>query len=1036
MNTKQLNRAFAALVFVISLTTYLMTVQKTVPFWDCSEFTAATVYQQVPHPPGAPLFLMIGKLFHQFIPFGDPGWRVNLVSVFATAFSVLLLYSITVMAISNIRGKRPETFAEALAVYGSAAVGALAFNFSDTLWFNGVESEVYAASTVFVAVIVYLMMRWNEEADNPGHERYLLLIAYLIGLSTGVHLLSVLTIFSITMVVYFRKYEVTVRSFAIMTVIGLLVFALVYPGIVKYFPALLGGDLPMRTPAKEYVVKDSPLMIFVAILLLGGAGYGVWYGRKKSHPVIGLVCSAFLLMVVGYSTYTQILIRSNANPPMNENAPTNLNALVSYLGREQYGDAPTWPRRYQQEGYFVQEYKKYGEWYPPTIERAERADGSAIPIPKFTKVNFAGEINYLFSYQIYQMYIRYFLWNFVGRMSDIQNAPPAWFSAEGADVINYGSGYASWYPVRFFALPLLFGMLGLIFHFSRDRRMAFVHLIMFLMMGVLAAIQQNQQNPQPRERDYFYVGSFMVFCMWIGIGVYGLIENLFKTDIKAVGSIAIVAVAIVLVPVNMAIGGWRAHDRSGNYMPFDYAYNILQSVEKDAILFTNGDNDTFSVWYMQDVMGVRRDVRIVNLSLGNTLWYVNQLKNQSPWGAKKVPLSFSDESIQQTDEYDPRALSTPVGGAMETEISVREEIMRQYEQPTGLPVNMTEKLPDSVANKIHKIKMTFQGMPYGEEEGKPRFVFRIQDQLVRDIVVQTAFERPVYYSGSVGGDALCGLEKYFRMEGLAYRICPVPQSTPRGSQVVNPDVMDKTILNILPFDEVHNEPHYGFKLRNLNNPRAFFDETNRHPAVANFRNLYFNYANFLLYESNNPQKASAVLDTMNKYISVEQFPLFFPQYYQMALLYDKAGSKQQAAKYARMAAEVSERLIANPRMVDADPYSRAFDPHIVATESYELIGEFDKAITTLRKYQTAMNNAPELLVRIDEVEIKRAEYKGDLKKALEIAEGLVAKYGAQNNEFVKQMLPGLRQRVASLKLKLGILPSASEAAAVMGASAQ
>jgi hypothetical protein len=1034
MNTQQLNRAFAALVFVISLTTYLLTVQKTVPFWDCAEFTAATVYQQVPHPPGAPLFLMVGKLFHQYIPFGDPGWRVNLVSVFSTAFSVLLLYSITAMAIVNIRGKRPQEFAEALAVYGSAAVGALAFNFSDTLWFNGVESEVYAASTLFVALIVYLMMRWNEEADNPGHERYLLLIAYLIGLSTGVHLLSVLTIFSITMVVYYRKYEVNLRSFMIMTAVGLVAFALVYPGIVKYFPALLGGDLPMRTPAKEYVVKDNPLMIVLAIALLGGAAWGVWISRTKNRPVLGLACSAFLLMVIGYSTYTQILIRSNANPPMNENAPSNLNKLVSYLGREQYGDAPVWPRRYQQDAIFVQRYKQYGEWFPPTVERAERSDGSAIPVPKYNKVNFAGEMSYLFRYQIYHMYIRYFLWNFVGRASDVQDAPPAWFSSDDAEVYNYASGYASWYPVRFFALPLLFGMLGLFFHFSRDRRMAFAHLVMFLMMGLLAAIQQNQQNPQPRERDYFYVGSFMVFCMWIGVGVYGLIENLFKTNnIRAAGSAAIIAAAAALVPLNMAIGGWRTHDRSGNYMAFDYAYNILQSVEKDAILFTNGDNDTFSVWYMQDVMGVRRDVRLVNLSLGNTLWYVDQLKNHSPWGARKVPLSFSDESIQQSDEYDPRALSTPVGGASEVEIEVREDILRQFENPNRLAVNVVEKLPDSIASRKRKITMTFLGMPYGEDNGKPRYIYRIQDQLVRDIIVQTAFERPVYYSGSVGGDAYCGLEKYFRMEGLAYRVCPVPQTTAKGGQAVNPEIMDKTILNVLPFDEFHTEPHYGFKLRNLNNSNVFFDETNRHPAVANFRNLYFNYANYLLYDANNPQKAAAVLDTMNKYISVQQFPLFFAQLYQMSMLYSRAGAKEQANKFAAMAAAASERLIANPKLQEFDPYTRAFDPHVVATEAYEQMGEFDKAIGALRKYQAAMSNAPELQVRIDEVEIKRAEYKGDLKKALEIAEGLLAKYEADSNAFTRQMLPGLRQRVASLKLKLGIQPSSAEAAAALGA---
>jgi Protein of unknown function (DUF2723) len=1024
MTTQNLNRVFAAIVFIVSLTTYILTVQKTLPFWDCAEFTAATVYQQVPHPPGAPLFLMVGKLFHQFIPFGDPAWRVNMVSVFATAFSVLCLYLITVMAIRNFRGKPPETLSEALAVFGSAAVGALAFNFSDTLWFNGVESEVYAASTLFVAVIVYLMMRWNEEADNPGHERYLLLIAYLIGLSTGVHLLSVLTIFSITLVVYYRKYEVSTRSFVIMTVVGLVAFGLVYPGVVKYFPAFLGGDLPFKNAAREKLIQDSPLMVIFAILLVGGAGYGVWFSRQKNRPVIGLVCSAFLLMIVGYSTYTQILVRSNARPPMNENSPTNLNKLVSYLGREQYGDAPTWPRRYQQESYFVEHYKEHGEWYPPTVERAERADGSAIPIPKFARVNFAGEMSYLFGYQINQMYIRYFLWNFVGRVSDTQNAPAAWFTTDGAEYYNYDSGYKSIFPIRFFAIPLIFGLIGFFFHFNRDRRMAFAHLIMFLLMGVIAAVQQNQQNPQPRERDYFYVGSFMVFCMWIGIGVYALIENLFKENIR-IGAVGVVLGALVLVPVNMAVGGWRMHDRSGNFIPFDYAYNILQSVEKDAILFTNGDNDTFSVWYMQDVMGVRRDVRVVNLSLGNTLWYVNQLKNESPWGAKKVPLTFSDESMQQDDEYDPRAMKTPDGPAMEVEIPVREEILRRFtpDAANGLPVNNIEKLPDSVRNKTTKIKMTFLGMQIGEQEGKQQYVFRIQDQVVRDIITQTAFERPVYYSGSVGGDAYCGLEKYFRMEGLAYRVCPVVQATAKGGQAVYPAVMDKTILNILPFDEVHTEPHYGFKLRNLNNPRAFFDETNRKPAIMNFRNLYFAYANYLIYDANDPQKAAAVLDSMNVHIGIEQFPLYYAQLYQMALLYDRAGAKSQSEKYARMAAQSAERLITTPKLAEQDPYTRSFDPNVVATEAYELIGEFDKAVATLRKYQVVMNNAPELQVRIDEVEIKRYEYKGEYAKALQVAEGLVAKYEAQNTDITRQMLPGLKQKVVALKLRLGIMPT-------------
>lgn len=1017
---KRIHQGFAALVFLISLTTYLMTVQKSLPFWDCAEFTAATVQQQVPHPPGAPLFLMVGKLFHQYIPFGDPAWRVNLVSVVATAVSVLLLYLVAVMTITNFRGKKPETVGEALAVFGSAFVGALAFNFSDTLWFNGVESEVYASSTLFVAIIVYLMMRWNEEADNAGHERYLLLIAYIIGLSTGVHLLSVLTIFSIVMVVYFRKYEVNFKSFMLMGMLAVALFIAIYPGMVKWYPALLGGDSPFKTAAREPLVKDSAFLTFIAIAMVVGAVVGVWWGRKNNRPVLALASSAFVLLIIGYSNYAQILVRSNARPPMNENAPTNLNKLVSYLGREQYGDAPMWPRRYQDEDYYVQRHKRYGEWYPPQLKPAERSDGRQIPVREFPKVNFAGEINYLFSYQIYDMYVRYFLWNFVGRMSDTQDAPVAWFFKDGAEVFNYDSGYASWFPIRFFALPLVFGLFGLFFHASRDRKMFLVYMAMFLVMGVLAAIQQNQQNPQPRERDYFYVGSFMIFCLWIALGVYGLIERLMKAEIKTAVAGGIVAAACVLVPVNMAVGGWKIHDRSGNFIPFDYAYNILQSLDRDAIVFTNGDNDTFSLWFMQDVEGVRRDVRVVNLSLGNTLWYVNQLKNESPWGAKKVPLSFSDKSLQVDDEYDEAALGIYTGEPQSVEIPVANSVLKQFTNTQGgLAISSPEKLMDTSVSGTTKIKITFSGMPYGGEEGKKRFMFRIQDQVVRDIIQQTKFERPVYFSGSVGPDAYCGLEPYFRLEGMAYRICPFPVSGGRGNYGISEEALDKTILNIIPGDTFYTEPHLGLKFRNMNDQTTYFDYTNRRPAVDNFRFTYFAYAQHLIGDGNKPAKAAMVLDTMNKYISPVQFPINHFMLYQMSMLYDRAGGKEQSTKYARMAIASCERLLQNKQLLESDPYARTYDPNMIATEAYEQIGEFDNAIAMLKRYQAAMNNAPELQVRIDEVEIKRYESKGDFTKALQTAEALAAKYEGSQSEFVRSMLPGIKQKITVLRIKAG-----------------
>jgi hypothetical protein len=1029
---KRIHQGFAIFVFAISLTTYLMTVQKTVPFWDCAEFTAATVWQQVPHPPGAPLFLMVGKLFHQYIPFGDPAWRVNLVSVFSTACSVLLLYLITVSLINNFRGKQPETIGEAIAVFGSASVGALAFNFSDTLWFNGVESEVYAASTLFVALITWLMMRWHEQAETPGHERYLLLIAYLIGLSTGVHLLSILTIFSIAIVVYYRKYQPSTRSFIIMGIIAVGVFIAVYPGIVKWYPALLGGDSPFKNAAREHYIKDSALLTFLAFALVIGAGAGVWYGRKNNRQMLALACSAFLLMIIGYSTYTQILLRSNARPPMNENAPNNLNKLTSYLGREQYGDRPAWPRRVEDEEYFVVRHKQYGEWYPPETRRVERKDGTTIPVREFPRVNFAGEMNYLFSYQIYQMYLRYLLWNFVGRASDEQDAPVAWFTTDKADQINTENGYARLFPVRFFALPFIFGLLGMFYHYSRDRKMFLAYMAMFLTMGVLAAIQQNQQNPQPRERDYFYVGSFMVFSAWIGIGVFGLIENLFRTELKAAGAALIVGVSMLLVPVNMAIGGWKIHDRSGNYIPFDYAYNILQSLEQDAIVFTNGDNDTFSLWYLQDVAGVRRDVRVVNLSLGNTLWYINQLKNESPWGAKKLPLSFSDKSLQAEDEFDPEALDISAGGAVTLEIPVKNSILRTFvNTSTALDVGGIEKLTDSSAEATTIVRIPFTGMPFGnDEDGKPRYMYRIQDKLVRDILEQTRFERPVYFAGSVGPDAWAGLKPYFRMEGMAYRICPVPQSSTRGIDAVNPEVMDKTALNIIPGNTYYTELHLGLKMRNLNNPDVYFDYTNRRPTVDNFRFMYLAYAQYLISGPSNEanrRKAAAVLDSMNTHISPTQFPMPYPYLYQIAALYDRAGKefKQQTTRFAQMAIAECEKLIGNRTLLESNPYARSYDPNLLIADCYELIDNFDQAIATLKRFKAQLGDAPELQARIDQVEIKRFESKGDIAGAIKAAESILARYDTSSLGFVRSMAPMLRQRIEELKTKLS--PSAVNA---------
>lgn len=1031
MDNKTLHRVFGLLAFLLAAVTYVMTVQPSVPFWDCGEFTSAATWQQVPHPPGAPLFLMIGKVFQIIIPFGDLGWRVNLAAAFSGAFSVLFTYLITVKVLENFRGM-PKDFGEALSIYASSFIAAAALTFSDTMWFNSVESEVYATSLTFVALIVWLMMKWNENADNPGHERYLLLIAYLIGLSTGVHLLSILTVFSIVLVVYFRKYRFTWGSFFMMGALAVFIFIFIYPVIVKWIPAFLAGHTADRDPmTREYGLEGSTFLQIIAIGSILLAAFGFWRGIAKQKQILALASGAFLLVILGYTTYTQILIRSNSNPPMNENEPKNFSKLSSYLGREQYGNAPTWPRRYQTEDYFIQNYvmkdKKgnyvYGEWYPPERVEVRRKDGSYTTSQEFLKINTSGEINYLFKYQMDHMYFRYFGWNFIGRASDVQDAGVAWFSVPPDDeILNYKSGYADQFPIRFFALPLLFGLFGFVFHFYRDPKMALSYLAMFLVMGVLAAIQQNQQDPQPRERDYFYAGSFLVWTIWIGLGSFSLMEQFGKKKISAAVAIGVFAGSFILVPLNMAIGGWKIHSRAGNFLPFDYAYNILQSVEENAILFTNGDNDTFPLWWIQDVAGVRRDVRVANLSLGNTLWYVDQLKNREPWGSEKIPLKFTDESLQKYDESDERSLSYDFGEAQNVVIPVRREILEKYTSDPSI-------LADG------NMRFTFTGKEYSKMEDKQMYLIRVQDKLVLEILKQTKFERPVYFSNTVGPDAYAGLESHFRHEGMAMRICPVPQSSSGGSEVIDEAIMEQCLMQVDNSDFYSTTPKYGFKFRNLNNPSVYYDEVARR-LMSTYRSLYQMYASHLIRTKKDNSKAVEVLDMMNKQISTTQFPMSFDAEYRISLLYKEAGAIEKAELMADMGIKSCKELINNTDIAPEYGYyeaiGRRIGPYTMSAYLYEIKGDYKSAVESLEQLKSYSNQLlgmaqgsqseyMQILSRINDIESMIVEYKiTEVEKskgvdaAIIFAQQLIEEYTKSNLEYKESVIGFIRHKISQL----------------------
>lgn len=1033
MNFKNLNRVFGFLALIISLVVYMKTAQETVPFWDCGEFSAATVWQQVPHPPGAPLFLMIAKLFHMFIPFGDPGWKINLVSAFASAFTVFFLYHITVLVIRNFTGQETDVN-KAVSIYGGSFVGAMAFTFSDTFWFNAVESEVYAMATLFVAIVVWLMMKWNEEADNKGHERYLLLIAYILGLSTGVHLLSILAIFSIVFLVYLRKYKFSVVSFVITGVIAFVIFVAIYPGVVMWLPAFLAGHTAGRNKAYEYAIENNMGLQILAIGGILAAIYGMFYGYTKKNNLVSLVCTSFVLVILGYTTYTHILIRSNSNTPMNENQPTDFTKLASYLGREQYGNDDKWPRRVKTEQHFVNNYESkdekgeyvYGEWYPPGRKEFTKKDGTVITVPHFEEINFGGEIAYLWKYQMNQMYFRYFYWNFVGRSSDEQDAPATWFGKDPKvhKTYNFMSGYESLFPIRFFAFPLFIGLVGLFIHFKRDPKVASVMFLMFLMMGVFAAIAQQQQDPQPRERDYFYTGSFLLWGMWIGLGVFAIAEYIAE-KYKQVAITALASIIALAMPLNMAVAGWKLHDRSGNMIPFDYSYNILQSTEQDAIMFTNGDNDTFPLWYLQDVMGVRRDVRIVNLSLGNTLWYIDQLKNQKPWGAKKVPLTFSDDSLRVDDETDPRALSYDFGEALNLSIPVKKSILAHYTNDTNV-INSG------------MFRSRFIGQSYGQQEGKEFYLFRVQDKVILNILREVKFERPIYFANTVSNDVFCGLEPFFRYEGMVIRVCPTLQNGGAESEKVDLAIMEKCLMNIDNTDNFSTTPKYGFKLRNLNNPNVYYDPVARR-LMMSYRQLYTMYANAHYARYKNEKKAAAILDKLNEMVSPKQFPMSFDQLYRMATQYKDYGNLPKSNEFADMCVAACNELIENsyirPDITQYEIMGRGLGPHRTAAKMFEMKKDYISAKDVLNKLKQKTEDfrsgaegqdlqrlevsLADIAAQFDTYDVLALQDKGDLNGALKLAESKRNAYNQAPSALNAYLSSSLDEKIRELNRKLG-----------------
>jgi len=596
----------------------------------------------------------------------------------------------------------------------------------------------------------------NEKADEAHSDKYILMIAYCVGLAIGVHLLNILALPAVFLIYYLRRFKFEASSFIIFTVSSALIFIAIYPGTVKWIPNL--------------ALTFTAWFFLIVVVSLG---LGLYYAIKNNKRIASLILMSFVLVVLGTSTYSVVYIRSNLDPAIDENDPENLKNFVSYLNREQYGD---W---------------SYVDRRAP-----------------------------LWEYQIKKMYIRYLGWQFIGQGTTI--------GEDGfiAETISFNGLYA---------LPFLLGVFGLVHHFFKDYKRALSILLLFLMTGVAIVIYLNQPDPQPRERDYVYVGSFFAFALWIGIGLAGLIESVLDIlrNRKAVFKHAAIAflsvIAVLLIPVNMLAVNYHSHDRSGNYVAFDYSYNILESCEKNAIVFTNGDNDTFPLWFLQYVYGIRHDVRVVNLSLLNTNWYIKQLKNQEP----RVPISLSDAEIDNLDIRlwpEKKTITMPVP---------RERYLKDVED-LGERKTLID-LKDEAPALTFEMGPTFYGR-----------AIRVQDWMVLNIIATNQFRKPIYFAVTVSPENMLNMDDYLRMDGLCLKLVTYP-----GEQI-SPSKLRTNLFET-------------FQYRNLNNPDVYFNY-NIIGLLSNYRAAFLRLASYFHQEKMHPEMIE-VLDKMEEKLPEKIIPI-------------------------------------------------------------------------------------------------------------------------------------------------------------------
>ncbi|HAQ18818.1 MAG TPA: DUF2723 domain-containing protein [Prolixibacteraceae bacterium] len=939
MNQLRINNIAGWAIFALSLLVYILTLEPTLSLWDCGEFLVSAYKLEINHSPGAPLFMLLGRVFSLF-SFGNPSkaaYLINLVSAVSSAATILFMFWTIVWLVSKMEQKQGKSY-PLLLKFGAAIIGALSFAFTDSFWFSAVEAEVYALSSLFSAVVLWAATRWEREADETNSSRWIILIFFLTGLSIGVHLLNLLVIPSVGLIIFFRRYKYSLKGFIITILISGI-------GIIALLQILIPGLLDLSKNLELFFVNQLHLplhtgLITYLILLVGAITAGLFYSHRKQMPKLNMALLCLTFLLIGYTSYLATIVRASGGVPINQGNPESAFSLLNYLNREQYGTRPilygasfgsvisgyqernTWiaskgkyiksqlnpeieynkntvgffPRMHSNDPGHIKSYKNWvalkGRKIPVQDEEGKLSNTT---VPSFQE-----NVSFFLKYQLGFMYLRYLMWNFAGRQNDIQGNGDLlngnWQS--GFVVIdNLIAGPQKNLPAVvnenkarnfYYFLPLLIGILGIIFQYRNDRQGFLTTGLLFFMMSFALVVYLNEIPNTPRERDYVYVGSFYVFSIWIGYGVLSVFNGLQKLVKGRYAEIAALVICLIASPILLLSQNYDDHDRSGRYSARDLARNYLESCEKDAILFTHADNDTYPLWYCQEVEGIRRDVRVVVMPYLQAEWYIQQLRRrfyQNEALKMTIPLqkyqSGQIDYVYVVPKIESEQPMTDVLEFVASDSSKTKLAVGEHEQISYIPVK--------------KIRIEIPGKESVHLELKQRAINK-GDLAFYDIIASNKGKRPVCFTSWVDPEEH-GLKDNLIFDGLVFRL--TDQKTDSNS--------------VLDMGKIEAEGLYAKLMKNCNwdnlaDPNVYFDWHHRRMlASMQIRNAFYRLAQKLT-EEKQKVKALEVLEKAEKTVSLKLWPADY-QSIQMASLYVKNGQKQSGEiRFKELASSLEEWL--------------------------------------------------------------------------------------------------------------------------------